>query len=144
MYGNASESVLVKQSIAPQAVGTGATATGAAVDCQGFETLLVDVELGAIVDTTNISVTVKLQQSSDNGDEDAFADISGATTGAIGHSGANEPYLFDVNLSECERYIKAVATGGSAGGGLVSVAFHLSKARHAPPTQVNSAIRVGY
>ncbi len=144
MYGNPSETVLVKQSLAPQAVGSGATATGAGVDCSGYEALLVDIELGAIVDSANVSVTVKLQESSDNGVVDTFADITGATTGAVLNAGQNEPYLFDVNLSERERYIRAVATGGSSGGGLVGVSFHLSRGRKAPPTQVNTATKIGY
>lgn len=144
MNGTMSDHVLVKQSIAPQAVGTGATVTGTAVDCMGYETLLADVELGAIVDTTNISVTVKLQQSSDNGVADDFADITSATTGAVLNAGQNEPYLLDVNLSECERYIRAVATGGAAGGGLAAVSFHLSQKRHNPPTQVNTVVKIGH
>jgi hypothetical protein len=144
MNGTQSDHVLVKQSIAPQAVGSGASATGTAVDCMGYETLLVDVELGAIVDSADVSVTVKLQQSSDNGVADAFADITSATTGAVANAGQNEPYLFDVNLSECKRYIRAVATGGSSGGGLVGVSFHLSQKRHNPPTQVNTVTKIGH
>jgi hypothetical protein len=140
MNPNTSDNVLVKQSIAPQAVGTGAIVNGTGVDCAGHETALVDVELGAIVDGANISVTVKLQESSDDGVADAYADIAGATTGAVLNAGQNEPYLFDVNLSERERYIRAVATGGSSGGGLASAAIHLGGGRHRPPTQVNTVI----
>jgi hypothetical protein len=137
-----SDNVLVKKSLAPQAVTTGATVNGTGVDCAGYESLMVDVELGAIVDSANVSVLVKLQQSSDDGSVDTYADITGATTGAVLNAGANEPYVFDVNLSECERYIRAVAIGGASGGGLVSAAFHLSGGRHLPPTQVNTVISV--
>jgi hypothetical protein len=142
MNPNTSDNVLLKQSIAPQAVGAGATVTGTAVDCASYENLLVDAEFGAIVDAANKTVLVKLQQSSDNGVADAFADITGATTGAQLAAGQNEPYLFDVNLSEHERYIRALAVGGSSDGGLVSVSFHLSGGRHRPPTQVNTVISV--
>lgn len=136
------DNVLVKQSIAPQAVGAGATVNGTGIDCAGYETLIVDVELGAIADASNKTVTVKLQESSDNGSVDTFADITLATTGAVLTAGHNKPYLFDVNLSEHERYIRAVATGGAGDGGLVAVSFHLGGGRHLPPTQVNTVVSV--
>src|SRR5512139_3056258 len=142
MNPNTSDNVLVKKSIAPQAVGSGATVNGTGVDCAGYETLLVDVELGAIVDSANVTLTVKLQESSDDGSVDTYADITSATTGAIANAGQNEPYVFDVNLSEHERYIRAVVTGGASGGGLVSASFHLGGGRHRPPTQVNTVISV--
>jgi hypothetical protein len=137
-----SDSVLVKQSLAPQAVTIGATVNGTGIDCAGYETLIVAVEAGAIADTTNFSVTVKLQESSDDANADPYADITSATTGAIAHAGADETYMFDVDLSERERYIRAVATGGAAGGGLVSATFILSGGRHQPPTQVNTVVSV--
>jgi len=140
MYGNLSENFLVKQVVAPQAIASGSV-NGSSVDCSGYETLLVDIEIGAIVDAANKSLTVKLQDSANNSD---WADITGATTGAILAAGDGEPYLMDVNLSEVERYVRAVATAGSADGGLVAVAFILGKGRHLPPTQVNTVIQVGY
>lgn len=141
-YQHPSDTVLVKQSLAPQAVSSGSTVNGTGIDCAGYEALLVDVQMGAIVDAATKTVTVKLQESSDNGNSDPFADITNATTGAIATAGQNEPYLFDVNLSERERYIRAVGIGGAADGGLVSASFHLSRGRHAPPTQVNTVISV--
>jgi len=139
-----SENALAKQGIAPQAVGTGATVTGNAIDTLGYEAALFVIEAGAISSGANISVTVKLQESSDNGGSDAYADISGATTGAIVNAGQNEPYLIEVNLSEQERYLKPIATGGSSGGGLASVTCILLRGRHNPPTQDNTVVQVGF
>lgn len=54
------------------------------------------------------SVTIKLQESSDNG-ADAYADVVGATTGAQ----AAAPYSARIALGsiDVERYIKVVTTG---------------------------------
>lgn len=137
-----SQNSLIKQSIAPQAVTGAATVNGTGVDCAGYENALVAIQVGAIVSAANKSLTIKLQESSDNGSVDTFADVTGATTAAIVTAGHNKPYLFDVNLSERERYLRAVVVAGSADGGLVSVAIHLSNGRHLPPTQDNTVVQV--
>jgi acetyl esterase/lipase len=49
-----------------------------------------------------------------------------------------------VNLSEQERYLKPIATGGSSGGGLASVTCILLRGRHNPPTQDNTVVQVGF
>jgi len=141
MYGNLSDTQLVKQSIAPQSISSGASVDGTGVDCLGYETLLVDIEIGL---ATTGNVTVKLQESSDNGSSDAYADITSATTGAISDTGDNEPYLIDVNLSERERYIRAVATVAGGGTVVCGVSCHLAKGRHAPPAQDNTVVKIGY
>jgi hypothetical protein len=142
MLHSPSSEILAKQAIAPQAVGTGATVEGNYIDCLGYEAALVIVEAGAISSGANISVTVKLQEDADG--SGAGTDITGATTGAIVNAGENEPYMFDINLSEFARYLRPVATGGSSGGGLVGVTFLPMRGRHLPPTQDNTVIRVGY
>ena len=134
-----SENSLIKQTLAPQVVAAGAAVNGTGVDCQGFESALVDIEVGAIVAAANKSLTIKLQDSADNS---TFADVINATTAAIVAAGQNKPYLFDVNLSERARYIRAVVTGGSVDGGIVSASIHLSSGRHLPPTQDNAAIQI--
>ena len=139
-----SDHILNKQSLAPQAIGTGATVNGTGVDTEGFEAGRLEVQAGAVVAGANQSVTVKIQQSSDDAASDPYADIALATTGAILNAGENEPYLIDINLSETERYLRAVATGGSSAGGLVSAAFNLMTARHSPPTQDNTVVETGY
>lgn len=139
-----SDHVLNKLSLAPQAVGAGATVNGTGVDKRGWETAQAAIDIGAVVDAANTSVTVKLQESSDDGVSDAYADVSGATTGAVLNAGQNEPYTFDINLSDRERYLRLVATGGSVGGGLVSGEIVLMDGRTLPPTQDNTPVQVGY
>lgn len=58
---------------------------------------------------TGTSVTIKLQESSDNGSGDAFADVTGATTGALTTVGATR--LATASNLTVERYLRVVTTG---------------------------------
>jgi len=136
---NLSQHTLVKQNIAPQSISSGATVNGTGQDCQGYETLLAEIQVGL---ATTGNITVKLQESSDDGSTDAYADVASATTPAVGPSDDNEPYLIEVNLSERERYLRAVATAAGGGTVVVGVSVLLSRGRHLPPTQDNTVVRV--
>lgn len=57
---------------------------------------------------TGTSVTIKVQESSDNGAGDAFADVTGATTGALTAVGA---VRVQTGLINVERYVRCVTTG---------------------------------
>ena len=57
---------------------------------------------------TGTSVTIKLQESSDNG-ADAYADVVGATTGAL--SSAPQAVRVATGSIDVERYLKVVTTG---------------------------------
>jgi len=131
--------MLIKQDIDPQSIASGATVNGDGQDVAGYEQLLAVVNVGL---ATTGNVTIKLQESSDNGVEDAYADITSATTGAVGPTGDEEPYLIDVNLSERERYMRAVATVAGGGTVLTGVTFVLARGRHLPPTQDNTVVKV--
>jgi hypothetical protein len=140
-----SDHVKVATTLAPQDLsGAAATKAGDGVDCQGFEGAVLAIEIGAITDAANNSITVKVQESSDNGVSDSYADVSGAATSAILNAGQNEVYLIELNLSERERYLRAYATAGSADGGLLSATFLLFRGRHGPPTQENTVTQVGF
>jgi hypothetical protein len=134
-----SDNALVYQAIAPQSIASGATVNGTGQDCEGYEQLLADVEVGL---ATTGNVTVKLQESSDDGSEDTYADITDATTPAVDPTGDYETYLIEVNLSERERYIRAVATAAGGGTVVCGVSFVLSRGRHLPPTQQNTVVKV--
>jgi len=134
-----SDNLLVKQNIKPQDISSGASVNGTGQDCAGYEQLLVEVETGVV---TTGTITVKLQESSDDGSVDTYADITGATTVAVGTTADEAPYLIDVNLSERERYIRAVATAAGGGDALVGVAFLLARGRHLPPTQTKTVVKV--
>lgn len=57
---------------------------------------------------TGTSVTIKLQESSDNG-ADAYADVVGATTGAL--TTAGQALRIQTGAINVERYLKVVTTG---------------------------------
>lgn len=55
------------------------------------------------------SVTIKVQSSTDDGATDSFADISGATTGALSSIGATR--VATATSAAVERYIRVVTSG---------------------------------
>jgi len=140
-YGRTpSDTIKVVQSLEPQAVNN-ATVNGTGVNCQGWDAALVVINVGVIGST---SLTVKLQESSDDGAVDTYADITDATTGALVTAGDQSVYIMDVNLSEIEQYIRAVAISASAVDDFVGVTFCLMSGRHLPPTQAETVVQVGY
>lgn len=68
---------------------------------------------------TGTSVTIKVQESSDNGAGDAFADVVGATTGALTAVGAVRVATAAINV---ERYVR-VTTTGTFSNAIFSVQF---------------------
>jgi len=105
----------------------------------------------AIVNVGNVDtgstkyVIVLLQESSDDGDTDSYADISLATTPSVLLAGDDEVYLIELNLSERERYIRCTIDGGDGDGSDgVSVSFALFRGRLAVPTQQNTVVQVGF
>jgi hypothetical protein len=58
---------------------------------------------------TGTSVTIKLQESSDNGAGDAFADVVGATTAAL--TAAPTAVRIQTGLINVERYLRVVTVG---------------------------------
>ena len=140
--GNLSDSQLVAKAIVPTEFTTGLVVTGTGVDCQSHETMLAIVTFGVVPSGT---LTVKFQESSDDAGSDPYADIALATTAAIATGDASEVYLFDFNLSERERFIRAVATdAGGANTNVVGCDFVFAKSRHLPPTQENTVTQIGY
>jgi len=57
---------------------------------------------------TGTSVTIKIQESSDDGSGDAFADVTGATTGALT---TVQALRVATGLINVERYLRVVTTG---------------------------------
>lgn len=138
-----SDNILVKQALAPQAVGTGDDAvTGTGVNCQGHEVALFEVNVGAVVDDDNITVAIQLQESESL--STGYTDIEDATTGAVAYADQNEIHLIEVNLSEYSQYIRVIADGGSAGGGVAGVVVNLMRSRHLPPSQDNTVVQIGF
>lgn len=138
-YGRTPSDVIKSvHSVSPQVVNN-TSVNGTGVSLQSWDAAQITVNVGAIAGT---NITVKLQESSDDGDADAYADITDATTGAI--TDADEIYLFDLNCSEVELYVRPVVTTTGAGDTLVGVVVNLMSGRHLVPDQQNVPTQVGY
>lgn len=98
---------------------------GTAVDCQGFESLLMHVSAGAF--GTSATLDVKLQHSDDNV---TFEDI---TNGAITQMTAAGRAILQIDQLT-KRYVKAVAVAGTASVDF-GVTLMLGGARELPVTQ---------
>lgn len=92
--------------------GTGSTAFGAQAYLQ-------------VTAFSGTDVTIKLQESSDNGSGDAFADVTGGSFGAITAVGAAR--LETARALTVERYLRVVTT---TSGGFTSVTFSVVVARN--------------
>lgn len=89
------------------AVAAGTTdQTSSAVDTQGFNTCTFIVLLGTL--TTGAVTGAKVQQSSDDGASDTYADLEG-TAKAIADSDDNKMLVIEVTKPR-ERYLKCVVT----------------------------------
>lgn len=87
------------------AVAAGQTEqTSSAIDMAGFEGCKIYAAFGAI--TTGSVVTVKLQQSSDDGSADAYSDLEG-TSSAVADDRDNDLVVIDINRPT-KRYLKVV------------------------------------
>lgn len=136
-------SALLKPAIVTADLAAGAT-NGPGVDCRGFTRATLLVTVGAL--TGDHNVTVKLQQSSDDGAVDTYADVTNATTGAIAAAGDEATYAIEVDLSKRERYLRAVATvaGTSTPKALTSavLVLHRSTTTNLPPAQDKTVVSV--
>ena len=99
----------------PDAYASGAgNSTG--IDCKGFREILFVVDYG----TAGTSLDFKVQSSSDDGSNDAYADISGAAITQL-TSGA-ELALIRIDCTQVERYLRGVRDGvGTNDYGVIAV-----------------------
>jgi hypothetical protein len=97
-----------------------ATATSEPVDCLGFTHCTIVVHLG-VHDISGGDETIrwKVQESSDDGDADAYADVASATTATVGVAAVpdatvGEIYTIDLDLQYRERYLQVVSVVAGA------------------------------
>ena len=103
-----SDIAAVKAAVGIQADDYGAVTTdGTGIDTQGFHQALIVLNVG----TVTTSLDVKVQESSDDGSSDAYADVSGAAFAQATTANDNTVYVARVNLTGTERYIRCVGTG---------------------------------
>jgi hypothetical protein len=88
------------------------TLNGTGIDTTGYNRALIILNSGT--NGAGGTVDVKVQESSDDGATDAYADISGAAFSQITESNDNEIYLMDIDLTPVEKYIRTVGITGTA------------------------------
>ncbi len=138
--------VLVKPTLDPES--RTASANGLGVDCRGYERALVIFHLGAHDRTTgDETITFKVQESSDDGSVDTYADITGATTGALGNvtpnANSGNVYLIEVNLAKRERYLRgATVAAGTTPIDLCSATILLFNGRNLAVSQDATVVSV--
>ena len=92
--------------IAAQDLGA-ATATGTGFDTRDYDEALVILNVA----TTDGTLNVKLQESSDDGDADAYADITGAVFTEIDTANDNSIYVARIRVKNFERYMRVIGVG---------------------------------
>lgn len=127
-------------------VTTGNTVTAAGgntnggIDTRGFRRLIAIAAIGA--STATQSISWKLQQSSDEAAADAYTDITGAAGTALADTDDNKCAVIDLNLDNCERYIRVSYTSANTGATTFGVIGYLCDPITAPTTHIATAVQV--
>lgn len=127
-----SEGVKVTQAIttAAGASGTG-TITGATLDMQGYEGVMILVAMGPIASSG--PVTLKVQQDTDSA-MGAAADLEG-TGITVADDADNTSFIIDIRRPR-ERYVRLIAARHTSNASTVGAAYYLQyDARNRPVTQ---------
>lgn len=120
---------------------TAAANNGAGVDCLGYRRA-VAICYGKPTGSGTTS-DFKVQESSDDGAVDTYADVTSATTTQLTTVGGEKLYLIEVNLSKRERYLRVVHTGaGGSAAGAASAIIALFRGAQTAPSQDNTVVSV--
>lgn len=120
------------------AAGTSTITPSAGIDCQGFNHCRFIVLWGAIV--SGGAQSAKVQQSSDDGSSDAYADLTG-TSVTVADDDDNQLTIIDIN-NPAERYLKCIvlrATQNSTVDGIIAIL-----SRHDTPVSSQDATVQGW
>lgn len=83
------------------------TTANVSVDTKGFEWARIDVQVGTI---TGTKIEWTVQESSDDGSADAFADVTGAVGTDIATTNDDVVHSIVIKTSKVERYLKIAWT----------------------------------
>lgn len=85
----------------------------------------------------------KLQESSDDGSGDAYADVTGATFAQVTTAGGEKIQVMEIDLAKRERYLKLIHTGaGGSAAGAAEGCILLFRGAQEPPTQAATVVSV--
>ena len=130
MKMTADEAIKAVSSLVP--ANRTASVNGTGIDCRGFGEALIVLNIGAF---TSGDLDVKIQESSDDGVGDTFADITGAVFTQKGTTDANKVFVGRVAVSETERFIRARAVMATTPNADFSVDVYLLPDSERPVTQ---------
>lgn len=100
-----SEQLEIRPSIKPDAHGA-ATINGTGIDCKGFRSVTFIIDYG----TKGTSLDCLIQESEDDGVDDAYSNVSGAVITQL-VAGA-EIAIINVNCEQTERFLRPQAIAG--------------------------------
>ena len=107
-----------------------ATNNGSSVDMKGYDSITFIALIGTIVATGTI--TLKAQQSSDDGDADAFSDLEGT---AIAYTSDDDDKMVILEINcPLKRYVRPVVTTAVANGTIDGVVAIQTKSSTEPVT----------
>lgn len=113
--------------------GTSTITPSAGIDMQGFNSCKFDVLLGAITSTGVPSI--KVQQSDDDGDTDAYSDLAGTAFSAA-DTDSNKIISVEI-VRPAKRYLKLILTRATANTVLDGIVAHLFNSQGGPITHVS-------
>lgn len=131
---NLTDKVKILRPVNLTAAGNDDSVNGTGVDLQGYDGVMFIGICGTLTDGV---VKLKAQQSADDADADAYADLADSLTDT-GVVAANDSNLLIVDVYRpAERYVRPVVVreGGSTGGVIDAVIAVLYHARNVPVTQ---------
>lgn len=119
------------------AVAAGTTdQTSSAIDTANFEGVKIYTAFGTI--TSGAVTSVKIQQSSDDGSADAYADLAG-TSVTVADDDDNQVVVHDI-FRPRERYLKVVVDRGTQNAVIDGIVAVLYGARENPTTDDTSTV----
>lgn len=120
---------------------TAATTNATGVSTKGYEDAMVIYY--ASPSGSGTTSDCKVQESSDNGSVDAYADVASAAFAQNTTAGGAKIQVMNINLSKREEYLRLVHTGagGSAAGQAYGLILLFNK-RDLPPTHTQTVVTV--
>lgn len=110
--------------------------TSNAIDTKGFDGVKIYTLFGAI--TGSAVTSVKIQQSSDDGSADAYADLAG-TSITVADDDDNQVVVHDIYRPR-ERYLKVVVDRGTQNAVIDGIIAVLYSATKSPTTDDSSTV----
>lgn len=121
--------------LAPQAITSDTTTTGATIDTQGFASVEFAIASGVLTDGTYTPAIYESDDSGMSGETavTAAGDLLGTIAGVTYTAGAPDSTVKKIGYRGSKRYVRLkIASTGTTSGGLMGAVAALGNARNAP------------